>query len=105
MFEQRFKKIFIWLCKKYLTYDHDFGCANKSYLLQKHIQILCQYISFYMIYSRNNYSDGPTNFKKSHNNIITSGTLKKIKHFQEQKQQQQKMKIRAHVQKLQLNIQ
>ena len=55
-------------------------------MLQKHIQILWQWINFYVIYSSNKYSDSRINFKLSHDNIINNGTTMKLKPFQEQQQ-------------------
>ena len=64
------------LCKKYLTYDHNFGCTNKGYLLQKHIQILWQWISFCVIPKK--YSDTRTNFKLSHITLLIIVSPRKI---------------------------
>ena len=32
------KKILMWTCKKYLTFDHNFWCTEEGNLREKHIQ-------------------------------------------------------------------
>ena len=54
MAEKRFKKIFMWPYKKYLTYGHNFGCTNKCYLLQKHPNFLTMDKFLRDLYSQRN---------------------------------------------------
>ena len=94
MAKQRFKKILMWSCKNYVTHNfnkhtnHNFRCTKKSYLFQRHIDILLQWISFYVIYSPNKCSGSRKNIKWLHNSFIINGTIMKTQAFQEQQQYQ-----------------
>ena len=54
------KKVYMWPCKKYLTYYQNFWCTNEGYLHKKHIQISWHWINFYVIYDPKKYSDEQT---------------------------------------------
>ena len=112
---KRFKNILLWLWETYLKYEHNCVSTNKSYLFQKHIQILGLDSIFTWLewltwpWAEINTLKARQYFKHRMTTLLVMVVKWKHFFFQIQQHQEKKRKtkkekkIRAHLEKLQLN--